>query len=131
VKFIQNSVIRQSKHMCFNVFLYWKTHVSYIFHIPYTFSICVLIPAKNALIEWLQKDTTKYFQNSKMYVVSLVISVVSNFSVFLYWKTHVSYIFHIKKTVFYSLPVIRLLALEKEVDKATLKNPNKHYLYWF
>jgi hypothetical protein len=50
--------------MCFNVFL-CLTHVSYIFHIK---KHCVLIPAKNALIERLQKDTTKYFQNSKMYV---------------------------------------------------------------
>jgi hypothetical protein len=27
---------RESKHMCFNVFLYEKTHVSYIFHMKQT-----------------------------------------------------------------------------------------------
>jgi hypothetical protein len=32
---------------------------------------------ENALIEWLQKDTTNYFPKSKVYVVSLIISVVS------------------------------------------------------
>jgi hypothetical protein len=35
---------------------------------------------KNALIEWLQIGTTKYFLKSKVYLVSLVISVVWNFS---------------------------------------------------
>jgi ADP-heptose:LPS heptosyltransferase len=32
---------------------------------------------ENALIEWLQKATTKYFPKSKYYVVSLIISSVS------------------------------------------------------
>jgi hypothetical protein len=32
---------------------------------------------ENALIEWLQKDETKYFLKSKVYGVYLVISVVS------------------------------------------------------
>jgi hypothetical protein len=38
-----------------------------------------------ALIEWLQTETTKYFLKSKVYVVSLVISVVSKtgFGIFL------------------------------------------------
>jgi hypothetical protein len=40
---------------------------------------------ENALIECLQKDTTKYFLKSKVYVVPLVISVVSKtgFEIFL------------------------------------------------
>jgi hypothetical protein len=41
--------------------------------------------SENALIEWLEKDTTKYFLKSKVYVVSLVMSVVSKtaFGIFL------------------------------------------------
>jgi hypothetical protein len=40
---------------------------------------------ENVLIEWLQKDTTKYFLKFKVYVVSLVINVVSKtgFGIFL------------------------------------------------
>jgi hypothetical protein len=31
---------------------------------------------ENALIEWLPKETTKYFPNTKVYVVSLDLSLV-------------------------------------------------------
>jgi hypothetical protein len=40
---------------------------------------------ENALIKWFQKNTTKYFLRSKVYVVSLIISVVfeTGFGIFL------------------------------------------------
>jgi hypothetical protein len=40
---------------------------------------------ENSLIEWLQKDTATYFLKSKVYVVSLILSLVSktSFGIFL------------------------------------------------
>jgi hypothetical protein len=40
---------------------------------------------KNALIEWLRKETTKYFTKTKKYVVSLILSLVFKtvFAIFL------------------------------------------------